>query len=152
MNWIAIGFAGLVGTTIALAFFWLAHSFRWTSLNPAVHVGCLISREPRAPITETIGFAVILLIGSTLLPALVQFVVVNVAISAWITGTIFGIFLGLVTAVAMPVYGMISACVRAGVLSTPGRLGLKWGKPTPAVLSAGLAIYGGVAGAIMGAF
>jgi hypothetical protein len=152
VNWIAIGFAGFVGTIVALAFFWLAHSLRWTSLSPAVTVGCLFTRQPRAPITETIGFAVILILGTTLLPALFQLVLAGVSITAWIAGTFFGIFLGLVTAASMPLYGMISACVRAGVLPAPGKFGLKWGRPTPAVLSAGLAIYGGVAGAILGAF
>jgi len=91
-------------------------------------------------------------VGTTLLPGLFRFVLAGVSIRAWIAGTFFGIFLGLVTAACMPLYGMISACVRAGVLRAPGKFGVRWGRLTPAVLSAGLAIYGGVAGAILGAF
>lgn len=149
---IAIVWAGFVATTLAMAFFWVARSLGWTSFSPTIQVGCLFTRDPRKPLTETIGFILVLIGGSTLVPALYGAILGRWGGPGWIGGLVLGGFLGLAVAAALPLFGTISACVRTGSIPPPGTFGIGWGRPTPAVILAGHMIYGAVVGAVLRAF
>ena len=152
MNWLAIISSGFVGTTLALGFFWLGRSFQWTSFSPTIQLGCIVSPDPRRPLTETIGVTIIYLVGSTLAPALLTALLPLWSGPAWIGGLLFGGLLGVAAAAALPILGMISACIRLGFVTPPGRFGLEWGKPTPAIVIIGHMVYGAVVAAIFAGF
>jgi hypothetical protein len=152
MNWIAIVWSGVVATTLTSAFFWACRSFDWTSFNPSVQLGCLVTRDPRRPITETIGFLIAFAVGSTLGPALFRAVIGFWGGPAWIGGLILGGVLGLGLAAALPLFGTISACIRNGMMPAPGLFGIDWGRPTPGIIFVGHMMYGAVVAAILAAF
>lgn len=152
MDWIAIVWAGFVATTLATAFFWLGRSLGWTEFSPPVQIGCLVIPDPRRPVTETVGFILIFLFGSTVLPALFGVILAAWAGPAWIGGLILGGVWGLAVAAALPVYGTISACVKSGSIPIPGPFGIGWGKPTPGVVFAGHMIYGAIFAAVHAGF
>jgi hypothetical protein len=152
MNWFAIIWSGFVATTLALAVFWVGRSFQWTSFSPTVQMGCIVLPDPRRPLTETIGFVIIYLIGSTLAPALLTALLGLWSGPAWIGGLLVGGVLGIAVAAALPIAGMISACIRLGYIQPPGKFGLEWGKPTPAIIILGHMVYGTVAAAIHAGF
>jgi hypothetical protein len=152
MGWIAPVWSGLVATLAALAFFWVARSLEWTRFSPTIQAGCLIVPDPRRPITETVGFVLLLVIGSTLLPLVFQIPLGVWGGPMWIGGVVVGGFAGLATAGMLPGLGMISACVRSGVVPPPGPFGIGWGRPTPAVILVGAMIYGAVLATVLAGF
>lgn len=152
MQWIAIVWSGFVATTIAAAFFWVARSLGWTRFSPPVQLGCLLIPDPRRPITETVGFAILFVLGSTAVPALYGAILVAWNGPAWIGGLILGGFAGLAVAAALPLYGTISACVRSGAIPLPGPFGIGWGRPTPGIIFAGHMIYGAIFAAVYAGF
>ena len=152
MEWIAIVWSGFVATTLGVAFFWVARSFDWTRFSPPVELGCLIIHDPRRPITETIGFLLIFLIGSTAVPALFAAILTRWTGPAWAGGLILGGFWGFAFAAALPLYGTISACVRSGAVPAPGPFGIRWGRPTPGIIFAGHMLYGATFAAVHAGF
>lgn len=152
MHWFAIAWSGFVATLIASAFFWLLRSFGWTRFSPSVQVGCIFLRNPSSPVTETLGFVILLLLGSTLVPAAYAKLFQLWTGPSWSTGALVGVVHGILAAALIPALGMISACVRSGATPAPGRLGLAWGRATPAGVVVGHLVYGGIAGAILAGF
>ena len=152
MDWIAIIWSGFVATTLSTAFFWLGRSLEWTEFSPPVHIGCLIIADPYRPITETVGFTLLFLGGSTVVPALYGAILSAWSGPAWVGGLILGGFVGLAVAAALPIYGTISACVRSGAIPAPGPFGIGWGRPTPGIIFAGHMIYGAIFAAIFAGF
>jgi hypothetical protein len=144
--------SGLVATTLALAFFWIASSLRWTAFSPAVQVGSLIIPDPRKPITETVGFLLLLVLGTTLLPLLFAWLLGFWGGAAWLGGLVIGGFGGIAVAVSLSLIGTRSALVRSGAFPLPGPLGIGWGRPTPAVILAGGMIYGILVAAVLAGF
>ncbi len=152
MNWIAIGWSGFVATTIATAFFWAYRSLGWTIFSPTIQLGGIFFRDPESPTTETVGFLLLFLLGSTAFPALYLLVMESWIGPGWFGGAILGVVHGLLAAAALPAIGTISASVRNGPLPHPGQFGLKWGRTTPLAIVLGHCIYGVVAGAILAGF
>lgn len=152
MEWIAIVWSGFVATTLAAAFFWLAKSVGWTEFSPSLYLGCLIIPDPRRPLTDTVGFAIVFAVGSTIAPALLRTVLVMANSVGWLAGLILGGLLGLAMAAGAPLYGTISACVRDRSIPPPGRFGIGWGRLTPTIIVGGLAVYGATFGAVYSGF
>lgn len=152
MEWFAIAWSGFVATVLSAVFFGAMRSFGATSFNPTVLLGCLLLRDPRAPLTESVGFLLLVLLGSTAVPAAYAALLPLAGGAAVAAGALLGLMHGLITAVLLPTYGMISACVRAGTLEAPGRFGFAWGRLTPAAVIAGHALYGAVVGGVLAAF
>jgi hypothetical protein len=152
MDWVAIPWSGFVATILALAFFWIGRSLQWTGFSPAVHLGCLFVGDPRRPITETIGFVLLLAVGSTIVPALFRAFLSSWSGPAWIGGLILGGVLGVAVAAALPLFGMISACIRTGLVPPPGPFGIGWGRPTPAIIFAGHMLYGAIVATVLDGF
>lgn len=152
MDWIAIGWAGFVATMLQLAFFRVAYSFSVTRFSPTMQAGCIFMRNPYSPGTDTLGYLLLVALGSTVVPWLYALVMQTWTGVSWQSGLILGAAHGLAAAAALPGLGTISACIRAGAFPHPGRFGIEWGRFTPLVLVAGHVLYGGVAGAILAAF
>ncbi len=70
MDWFAIVWSGFVASTLAAAFYWAVRSFGLTQFSPSVQLGCFFTRDPFRPLTETIGFFLLFLLGSTAAPAI----------------------------------------------------------------------------------
>jgi hypothetical protein len=152
MDWIAILWSGFVATTLSTAFFWLARSLGLTSFSPTVQLGCIFHPHPRHPLTETIGFGVLFLVGSTVLAFLFAWILAALGEPTWQRGALLGGLQGVAMAGALPISGTISACIRSGAMSPPGAFGFGWGRATPAVLIAGSALYGAILAALLAAF
>jgi hypothetical protein len=152
MNWIAIAWSGFVATTLAASFFWLVRSLGWTTFSPTVQLGCIVSRDPLHPLTETLGVVFLFLLGSTVVPALYSLVLADWTGVSGAAGALLGLVHGLVAAALLPTLGMISACVRSGAISPPGYFGVRWGWLTPVGVVVGHLLYGGVTGAVLAAF
>jgi hypothetical protein len=144
--------SGLVATTLALAFFWVARSLRWTEFSPTVQLGSLIIPDPRKPITETVGFLLLLVLGTTLLPLLFGWLLRFWGGPAWLGGLVIGGFAGIAVAGLLSLVGTGSALVRSGAFSPPGPFGIGWGRPTPAVILAGSMLYGALVAAVLAGF
>lgn len=149
---ITVAWAGFVAIVFAAAFFWLLRSFGVTQFSPTVQLGCLFLRDPRHPATETVGFVLLLLLGSTLVPALYAMLFAAASGPSWGLGLLVGAVHGALTVAALPALGTISACIRAGRMEAPGRFGLDWGRLTPVGIVLGHALYGAVCGAILANF
>ncbi len=152
MNWVALASAGFVATTLTLAFFALVRILGWTTLDPTGAVGASLTRRAGHPLSDTVGFALLLLIGSTALPALFA-----TALSSWsgpaaAGGAILGGFLGLLIGLGITLYGTISAQSWRSTRDGPGPYGIGWGKPTPALIVAGSMLYGAVVAAVLAGF
>lgn len=152
MTWVAIVASGFVATVFSSAFFWIGYSLRLTEFSPSVLLGCWITGNPRKPITETVGFLVLLVAGTTLVPILYRALLETWSGPAWIGGLTFGGFLGVITAAALPLYGRTSACVKSRMLPAPGPFGIEWGRATPGIIFAGQMIYGSVVAAMLAGF
>jgi hypothetical protein len=152
MNWVAIIWSGFVASIMAIAFFWAGRSLSLTSFSPTIQVGCLFNADPDRPLTDTLGFIILLVLGSSVGPALYQTLLAGWSGEAWVGGLIMGGILGLLTAAALPATGTISACVRTGRLPKPGLFGMALGRATPAVVVGGNMVYGAIVTAILGAF
>ena len=144
--------AGFSATVLAACWYWLIRSVGWTRYSPAVQLGCTVFRDPRGPVTETVGFLAFLLLGSTLFAAAYAALFGSMGGPSWSNGLVLGTVHGFAFVAVLPVVGTIDACVRAGRLPRPGRWGLGWGKATPWLIVAGHALYGGVLGAMLAAF
>jgi hypothetical protein len=94
----------------------------------------------------------LLVIGSTLAPALFAAFLGSWNGPAWFGGLVLGGLAGLASAALLPLYGTISACVRAGIAPPTGPFGIGWGRPTPGSVLAGHMIYGTVVAAILTGF
>lgn len=149
MDWFAIGWSGFVASVVAAAFFWLLRSFGWSRFSPSVQLGCIFFRNPRSPITETVGFLLFLLLGSSLIAAAYAYLMVAIDRPGWSAGAGIGALHGFAVAAALPLLGTVSACIRAGAESRPGRFGIAWGWPTPIGVVTGHLIYGVVIGAVL---
>jgi hypothetical protein len=152
MEWIALAWSGVVATALAAAYFWIARSFHWTTFSPAVQLGCLVIPHPRRPITESVGMALLFLIGSSAGPRVYQGLLGLWGGPAWLGGLVFGGLIGVGSAAALPLLGLISACIRTGEMAPPGSFGLRWGRPTPVVVVTGNMVYGTVVAAILAGF
>lgn len=152
MEWSALLWAGFVATTLALACAWLFRTFEWMEMSPAAQVGCLFFDNPRLPVAEGVGLLVLFLLGTILFPAVYHPLLEGVGALAWWSGALFGLLHGVLVAAAFPLAGRVSVCVRSGRIPPPGRLGLRWGRGTPAGVLVGHAVYGGVLGAVLAAF
>ncbi len=152
MNWIALGWSGFVATTLATAVFWAFRSLGWTLYSPTVQIGGIFFRDPDSPNTETLGFVILFLLGSTVVPALYSLVLGSWGGANWQSGAAVGVVHGLIAVAALPLIGTISASVRSGPLPHPGPFGLSWGRITPVAIVLGHGVYGGVVGAILAGF
>jgi hypothetical protein len=152
MNWVAIGWSGFVATTLATAFFWAFRSLGWTLFSPTVQIGGIFFRDPDSPNTETLGFVILFLLGSTLLPALYAVVMGSWTGIGWPGGAVVGLVHGVIAAAALPLIGTISASVRSGPLPHPGQFGLSWGRMTPVAVILGHGVYGAIVGAVLAGF
>lgn len=152
MDWFAIGWSGFVASIVAAAFFWLLRSLGWSRFSPSVQLGCLFFRNPRSPMTETVGFLLFLLLGSTLIPAAYALLLAGLGRVSWPAGAGLGAVHGFIVAASLPLLGTVSACVRAGMEPRPGRFGIAWGWPTPLGVVTGHLVYGSVIGAVLASF
>ena len=152
MNWVALIWSGFVATTVATAFFWAFRSLGWTRFSPTVQLGGIFFRDPDSPNTETLGFFLFFILGSTLVPVLYEIVMNAWAGPGWDTGAVVGLAHGTLAAAALPLLGTISASVRSGPLPHPGLFGLNWGRFTPAAVVLGHVVYGGIVGAVLAGF
>lgn len=152
ITWSALLWAGLVATTLAAAFFWLLRTFGLTEFSPTSQLGCLFLRNPRLPLTETLGLLLLFALGSTVVPWLYAALLRQAGGVSTVGGALLGLVHGALVVAAFPVLGTISACVRSGFLPPPGRFGLAWGRWTPAGVVAGHLLYGAALGAILAAF
>lgn len=152
MDWFAIGWSGFVASVVAAAFFWLLRSLGWSRFSPSIQLGCLFFRNPRSPMTETVGFLIFLLLGSSLIPAAYAYLMAVVDGASWSAGAGIGAIHGFAVAASLPLLGTVSACVRAGTEPRPGRFGIEWGWPTPIGVVTGHLVYGSVIGAVLASF
>lgn len=152
MEWIAIGWAGFVATMLQLAFFGVLHSVRLTQFSPTVQLGCIFFRNPRSPGTDTLGYLLLVALGSSVVPLLYSAIFSSFDGPSWQVGLALGTVHGALAAAALPLLGTISACIRAGAFPPPGLFGVRWGRFTPVGVVLGHSLYGGVAGAILAAF
>ena len=150
MPWFSIAWAGFVSVIFAAAFFWVFRALRLTEFSPSIHLGCLFLRNPGHPATETTGFLLLILLGSSVVPMIYQQLFGLAGGPSWMIGLGIGAMHGLLAAAILPVFGTISACIRAGALPAPGTMGTKWGWLTPFVMVLGHGLYGAVCGAILG--
>lgn len=152
MSWSATIWSGFVASVLAACVFWLFRTFNLTLFNPTTQLGCLFHDEPRGPVTETVGLAVYLVLGVTLVAAVYGVLMRVLGGAGWDAGVVVGAVHGVLTVAALPVLGKASRCVRNGRIPHPGRLGLQWGASTPAVVVLGHMVYGGVLGAVLSGF
>lgn len=148
----AIVWAGFVATILSACVFWVFRTFEWTRFSPTTQLGCLFFRDPSVPATETVGFALYLILGVTLLPALFYGLMRGMGGEGWGTGMAAGVLVGGAAVAALPLLERVSACVRHGRLPPPGRFGLGWGRATPWAVLAGHVVYGAVLGGVLVAF
>jgi hypothetical protein len=145
----ATAWAGFVAVILTAAFFWFCRAVRLTEFSPTLQLGGLFVRDPRHPATETIGFVLLLLLGSAVFPLLYNQIFALLGGATWGAGLLLGAVHGLLAAALLPPFGTISASVRAGAFPAPGPMGTKWGWLTPFVLVLGHGLYGAVCGAIL---
>jgi hypothetical protein len=152
MEWVALVFSGFVATIMAAAFFRLARSFHITTFSPTILLGCVVLPDPRRPHTDALGFVFLLLAGSSLGALIFRILLDSIGRADWVGGVVVGGVMGLLISLAAPLFGTISACVKAGLIPAPGRLGTGWGKATPGIILAGSMLYGGIFAAIHAGF
>jgi hypothetical protein len=152
MDWIAILWSGFVATTLAMTFFWAGRALNLTTFSPAVQIGCMVTADPRRPITETIGVIATYLVGSTVGPLLYAAILSGWTGPAWVGGLILGGAIWFAISAGLPLFGTISACIRSGVIPRPGPFGIGWGRPTPGIIFAAHMIYGSIVAAILAGF
>jgi hypothetical protein len=145
----AMALAGFVSIVLASAFFWTLRSLGVTRFSPSLQLAGIAFADPRHPGAETVGFATLLVLGAVALPPIYEAIFGISRGASWLTGLAAGVAHGALVATALPLLGMISAAVRAGVVPRPGPFGIHWGRATALVIIAGHAIYGAVLGAIL---
>ena len=152
MSWSATIWSGFVASVLAACVFWLFRTFNLTLFSPTTQLGCLVHDEPRVPVTETVGLALYMALGMTVVPAVYGVLIRALGGAGWDAGVVVGAVHGALTVAALPMLGKASRCVRKGRLPQPGRLGLGWGSSTPAAVTLGHMVYGGVLGAVLAGF
>ncbi|MDB4948770.1 MAG: hypothetical protein JWM27_1419 [Gemmatimonadetes bacterium] len=150
-TWGTLVLAGFTASVLSACAFWLFRALKVTEFSPTTQLGCLVSGDPRLPLTETVGVVLFMLLGCTLLPLLYAAAMRGLGGVGWGTGAAVGAVHGVLAAAGLPWAARYSACVRNGHLPLPGMLGVRWGAATPAVVVAGHVLYGAVLGAVMGA-
>ena len=150
MPFFAVAWSGFVAMVLALGLFAAFRALRLTQFSPTVQLGCLFVKNPRHPAAETTGFAILLVLGSTLVPLVYAWLIEAMGGASWQTGLALGLVHGLAAAAFLPIFGTISACIRAGAIPAPGPMGTRWGWLTPLALVLGHGLYGAVVGAILG--
>lgn len=152
MELVALGFSGLVASLLAILFFRIARSFHWTTFSPTILLGCLVFRDVRHPLAETIGYLSLLAGGSSVGALLIRLLHSLVGVPGWLGGVGAGGVMGLFISVLTPVLGMNTACVKDGSIPPPGSFGMGWGKATPVLIVVGCMLYGGAFAAIHAGF
>lgn len=152
MNWIAIAWSGFVAIVFAATLFWLFRSLGATMFSPSQQLGCLFFRNPVHPGAETLGFFLLLVLGTTAVPAVYSLIFDWLAGPSLGAGLVVGAVHGFLAAAALPWLGTISACVRARAFPAPGMFGINWGRLTPVALLVGHGLYGGIYGAVLAKF
>lgn len=150
-TWATVVWSGFAATVLSAAVFWAFRSFEWTRFSPSTLLGCLFFEDPTIPLTETVGFVLLVLLGSTVVPAAYGLLMGAVGGPGWGTGVAVGALHGVVTTAALPWAARATRCVRAGFLTQPGHMGLAWGRATPASVVVGHAVYGAILGGLLGA-
>lgn len=112
-------------------------------------VGCLVLPDPRRPATETAGFLIVLVVGSTLAAWVYLWLLKLIPLPYWQAGLLLGTLNGILIAAAFPIFGTISACVGDRALPPPGPFGSAWGLLTPIAVVIGHLVYGGAFGGIL---
>jgi hypothetical protein len=148
----SVVWAGFVAVVLAAAVFWVFRSTGYTLFSPSVQLGCLFLRNPLHPVTDTVGFGLLVFLGSTVVPALYLGIFRLFQGPSALAGLALGCIHGIAAAAVLPLFGTITACVRAGSWPAPGPFGIRWGRLTPAALVAGHAAYGMLFGAIVANF
>ncbi len=148
----AIVWAGFVATILSACVFWVFRTFEWTRFSPTTQLGCLFLRDPNVPATETVGFLLFLALGVTLIPALFYGLMHMMGGEGWGTGMAAGVLVGAAAVAALPLLERVSACIREGRLTPPGRFGLNWGRATPWAVVSGHVAYGAVLGGVLVGF
>jgi asparagine N-glycosylation enzyme membrane subunit Stt3 len=64
VSWSATIWAGFVASVLAACVFWLFRNLNLTQYSPTSVLGCIFHDEPRVPVTETVGLALYMLLGS----------------------------------------------------------------------------------------
>jgi hypothetical protein len=149
MPWFVIAWAGFVSVILAAAFFWVFRALRLTEFSPSIQIGCLFLRNPGHPATETTGFVLLVVLGSSIVPLAYRGIFSLMGGPSWVAGLGVGAAHGVLAAALLPVLGTISACVRAGAMQAPGPMGTRWGWLTPIAMVLGHGLYGAVCGAIL---
>lgn len=152
IGWSAIVWAGFVATTLAAACLRLFRSFGWTEFSPASQVGCFFFDNPRLPLAESLGLVLLFLVGTLVLAGTYAAVLDGMGGASLGSGALLGVLQGIVVVALLPSLGKVSACVRNGSIPAPGRLGLEWGRGTPAGIVLGHLVYGAALGTILAAF
>lgn len=148
----AVLWAGFAATVLTACWYWLGRTLGWTSYSPLLQLGCIVLRQVRGAISETVGTVLFLVLGSTLVAALYAALLTRTGEVSWASGAVLGVIHGVLFTAALPAVATIDACVRDGRLPPPQRWGIGWGWPTPAVVVVGHAVYGAVLGAVLAAF
>jgi hypothetical protein len=148
-SWGGVIWSGFVAAVIAAGVLWGFRAVGATRMSATGQLGCLFFDDPRLPMTETLGFALFLVLHASVV-AVVYAVVLQAAGGAgWGRGALLGAVHGILLAALLPWLTRASRCVRLGRVPAPGRLGLEWGRATPVALLTGFAVYGGVFGAVL---
>jgi hypothetical protein len=150
MAWFNLAWAGFVAAILAAALFWAFRALRLTEFSPSIQIGCIFVRNPGHPAAETLGFVLLLALGSSLAPWIYSRLFELAGGASLAVGLGLGVAHGLLATAALPVLGTISACVRAGAVRAPGPMGIRWGWLTPVAMVLGHGLYGAVCGAILG--
>lgn len=152
LDWSALVWAGFVATTLSASLFWICRMLDLTTFSPTAQLGCLFFDDPRTPLSDSLGFVLLYLVGSLLLPRIYLEILPGFGKAGWETGALLGGVQGALMVAFLPLLGTISACVRRGKMPPPGRFGLEWGRATPLVILTGHVLYGGLLAALLRAF
>jgi hypothetical protein len=151
-GWQELLWSGFVATTLAAVAVWIPRSFALTRLDPTVQLGCLVLSDPRDPRTQTLGIVLLFALGTGLFPLVYGWLLATLGGPTLVRGLLVGGAHGALAVLALPAFGFLSACSRAGLYPQPGAFGLNWGPATPVVAILGHMIYGAVIAVILAAF
>jgi hypothetical protein len=150
-GWSIVLWAGFAATVLSACVFWLFRTLKLTQWSPTLQLGALFYDDPRLPLTETVGLALFMALGTTVVAGAYAALMAALGGAGWGSGLLLGVLHGGATAAAAPWLGRVNRVVSAGRLPRPGRFGMAWGRWTPAAVMAGHAAYGAVLGGILGA-
>jgi hypothetical protein len=144
--------AGSFATVLSAAFFWVARTYGATRFDLPVELGCLILADRHSPRTETLGFLILLVLGTGPVAMAYAFLFGTMGETTTLKGILLGVTHGVLALLFFAQVGTISACARRGEADEPGLLGIGWGRFTPLVFLMGHALYGGVFALALGGF